>query len=225
MSNETTTEPVEKRTYAKYGEIPEHIRTLVDLCSAYQRSWPEHPIKVSPQMIKHWQFGRKLKKCKVKGRKIWHPIATAKYGFIWKDCKAWFTEYILPKYTERHTDANGSDVDDIDFDDLAKRKRFEHEEWQRGKDRGEYVHRSVALATGITAVKKLHTMVRAEDERQLPNQRRDKLAEILKAELVKPELADKICGEFLAWDIELGKAVTDRRETAMEQAAKLEIKT
>ena len=210
------------------GKIPKFIKSLKLLCTAYCRNWPGLRIVVRPEYVKAWQQGKKLEQYKKWNTNIEpHPVINEDACYNWKECRTWFEKTILPRYENKppiNGIANDTSEPEVDFHEDEKRKQFAHNEWKRQQERNEFVHRSVALATGIAAVKKVHLMVRAEDERELTVKRRDKLAEILKAEKVQAELTDKICAEFMTWDIELGKAITDRRETAMEEAAKLEIK-
>lgn len=209
-----------KRDKGKDG-FPKYIVTLRTLCACYMRCWREYHVKVVPQMIIHWQAGRRLGP----GEKPWHPIYDDKNRYNWAECKAWFEAVILPKYKyQLETAASAAAQRELipieDLEDAEKRKEFEHREWERAKERGEFISRSAALATGIAAIKKLNLMLRSEDEQQLPNKRREKLTEILKTENIGADVATKICEEFMVWDIELGKSITDRRETMMANAAK-----
>lgn len=219
--NDIADNPVKKERKRSDG-FPRYIRTLRTLCACYRRAWPDYNIKVRPVQIKQWQEGTRLGP----GNPLWHPVYDDQERYVWSECKAWFEKVILPKYIRQKEKVNASNAPqevEIPIEDLEEqdqRKEFEHREWERAKDRGEFIHLSVALATGIAAVKQFHLLVKAEDERHLPTQRKDKLSEILMAEKLAPDLTDKICAEFMAWDMELAKGVTDRREAAMADAAK-----
>ncbi|MDE2020951.1 MAG: hypothetical protein KGJ13_11495 [Patescibacteria group bacterium] len=216
----------ERRKLKDANGFPRFIDTLQMLCVCYRKRWPEYPIKVRPQQIKQWQNGTRLGP----GKPRWHPLYNDDSEYEWEECEKWFEEVILPRYQSQAERArNGETVEAIEPDiseleDLEKRREVEHREWERQKERGEWIRRDVALSTAVAAVKKLHLLVKSEDERHLPSQRQERLAEILKAEQIAPDLADKICAEFLAWDLNMGKTMTDRRETAMELAGKVEIK-
>jgi len=209
-----------KSTVQTEHGFPKYILTQRTLCACYMRCFREYHVKVARSQISQWQAGLRLGP----GNKPWHPLPDDEQRYVWSECKTWFESVILPKYKARSNAAVGqAQTDDgqipiEDLEDLEKRKAFEHREWERAKERGEFISRASALATGISAVKKLHLLVRAEDERHLPAQRRDKLAEILKSENIAIDLAAKICEEFAGWDIELGKAVTDHREALMIEA-------
>ena len=123
---------------------------------------------------------------------------------------AWYEKYILKR-------VNGAAVTRdmgmvlVDERDKAELEEIEHQRWLREKERGEYVHRTVALATGVAAVKRLHQMVKAEDERNLPRQRREKLLSL--------GVVAGLAAQFEIWDIELARLMTDRRELQMTTAA------
>ena len=195
--------------------FPRYIRTLRALCAAYKRRWPELRLSIRPQTITHWKNGR--------SGIVPHPEYNDDQNFVWKECEAWFEQVMLPRYQKKQTEVKTGDgpLDEIDLDALElleKRREIEDKEWDRQKRRGQYVKRDVAMATGLAAIKHLHLLVRSEDERHLPQQRRDWWAEKLKLENLPAERSDAICAEYLAWEIALGKNITDRRETAMEQA-------
>jgi hypothetical protein len=124
---------------------------------------------------------------------------------------AWFDKYLLP--TKRNSSYTAKSSDNPDEDDLNvlkqqdEREAIRYRKWEREKKKGEYVHRSIAEATGIRAVKELHLMVKAEDERMHPKLRREKLLELG----ATPELVEA----FSAWDKEQMRMATDRRENAM----------
>ena len=125
---------------------------------------------------------------------------------------AWFDKIMWP--TKRANPAEskvGANINDEDLDVMEQREKREaiiHRRWERDQKKGEYVHRSVALATGIAAVKRLHLMVKQEDERNHPKLRREKLIEFG----ASPELVET----FSAWDKEQSRQATDRREAEME---------
>jgi len=125
---------------------------------------------------------------------------------------AWFDKIMWP--TKRANPAEskvGANINDEDLDVMEQREKREaiiHRRWERDQKKGEYVHRSVALATGIAAVKRLHLMVKQEDERNHPKLRREKLIEFG----ASPELVET----FSAWDKEQSRQATDRREAEMQ---------
>jgi len=124
---------------------------------------------------------------------------------------AWFDKYLLP--TKQNSSYTAKATDNPDEEDLnVLKQRDERDEYRlkkmlRDQKRGELIHRSIAEATGIRAVKELHLMVKAEDERMHPKLRREKLIELG----TSPELAEA----FSAWDKEQMRMATDRRENAM----------
>ena len=124
---------------------------------------------------------------------------------------AWFDKFMWP--TKRSDGVSSRVLENTNEEDLdmmeqrEKREAILHRRWERDQKKGEYVHRSVALATGIAAVKRLHLMVKQEDERNHPKLRREKLLEFG----ATPELAEI----FSAWDKEQMRQATDRREIAM----------
>lgn len=202
--------------------FPKYILTQRTLCACYMRCFREYHVKVRREFISKWQSGINLGN----GNLPWHPLPDEDGRYLWSECKPWFETVILPKYKFRKESAeinqNANTIADAPIEELEyidKRKEFDHREWERAKERGEFISRASALATGIAAVRKIHSLVADEDERQLPAQRRDKLSDILKSENISTELITKICDEFMAWDIELGRSLTDRRETAAAEAA------
>ncbi len=124
----------------------------------------------------------------------------------------WFDKYLLDK-KKLVPDPAGlpAEIDDEDLTAMEQREKrdaIKHRRWERDVERGEYIHRSIALATGIAAVKRLHLMVKQEDERGHTKLRREKLLELgVSAEVVE---------QFAIWDKEQMRQATDRREMEME---------
>ncbi len=197
-----------------------------------------------PQTIEHWQNGRAIP-----GNAPFHPVYDTAGRYDLAECFAWFEKWQLPKYKRARTPelAGIAETESIPLDELRdqdEREEIEYRKWERNKDRGEYVHKTVALVTGIAAVKKIHLLVKAEDERQLPKQRRDKLAALLaesKAQSLTSKVeagsgvAESMTGDFRlqtsdiltrfeAFDLELARAMTDRRELAMQEAGAAPVK-
>jgi hypothetical protein len=201
------------------GDIPfpKHCTGLDRLCNYYKAKFKDFNIKVRKQTIEHWQNGRAIP-----ASAPFHPVYDSAGRYDLAECFAWFEKWQLPKYKRARTPelAGIAETESIPLDELRdqdEREEIEYRKWERNKDRGEYVHKTVALATGIAAVKKLHLLVKAEDERNLPKQRRDKLAAL--------GVPAEVLAAFEAWDIELGRTVTDRRELAMQEAGTAMVKS
>lgn len=140
------------------------------------------------------------------------PGAGKRYSF--KAWIEWFDKYLWHEKKVGLTPAaiqpQDGEEDLTVMEQREKREAIIHRRWERDQKRGEYVHRSIALATGIAAVKRLHLMVKVEDERNHTKLRREKLLEMgVPVELVET---------FSAWDKEQMRQATDRREIEMESA-------
>jgi hypothetical protein len=206
-----------KETNASGGNFPTNC-TLGQLGDLYKKRWPEYNINVYKAKINHWQTGNGLPV-----NAPFHPMpadAAGRYNVA--DCFAWFEKWQLPKYKKARTpELPGVPESEEAIDLIALKEREEREQiafnrWERDRERGEYVHKTTALATGIAAVKRLHQMVKTEDERNLPKQRRDHLTLLLNGKGVALEIISAVAQEFEAWDIERGREITDRRELMMQ---------
>ena len=124
-------------------------------------------------------------------------------------CLDWYEKYILKSVANSGNDLLKNLAEERD---KAELEEIAHQRFLRQKEIGEYVHRTVALASGVAAVQKIHQLVKIEDERDLPKMRREKLAGL--------GAAADIVAVFTAWDAELGRTITDQRERAMQEVAK-----
>ena len=143
------------------------------------------------------------------------PMAGTKTRYSFKAWTDWFDKYLLAEKLIGSNiaarDAAAGDEEDLTVMEQQDRKdAIRQRKWKWAKERGEYVHHSIALATGIAAVKKLHLMVKQEDERAHTKLRREKLLELS----VSLDLVEK----FSAWDKDVMRQATDRREAAMDAA-------
>ena len=151
------------------------------------------------------------------------PIKGTKFRYSFSAWVRWFDKNLLAEKLKVAAPLAGTPAtpaasnpppdEEEDFtvmEQRDKRDAIKHRRWERDKERGEYVHRSIALATGIAAVKKLHLMVKVEDERSHTKLRREKLLELGAA----ADLVEKFC----EWDKDQMRQATDRREVAMEEA-------
>lgn len=177
------------------------------LCRWYQLRFKDYNIKIRPQYINNWQKGEHLPRNATP-----HPAYDTAGRYTLDQCFEWFEQWQLPKYKRARTpdlpgvaDSEGATIEDLR--DQDEREEIEYRKWERARDRSEYIHKTVALATGVAAVKKIHLLVKGDDERNLPRQRRDKLCAL--------GVAPTILAQFESWDIELARAITDRREQAM----------
>lgn len=134
------------------------------------------------------------------------------YRFSLSAWIAWVDQYVLPFKRAIGATSKAAAIDDeedpVTMEQQEKRDAIIHRRWERAQKKGEYVHRSVAMATGIAAVKRLHLLVKQEDERNHTKLRREKLLEFG----ASPELVEI----FSAWDKEQMRQATDRRETEMQ---------
>ncbi len=202
--------------------FPRFCTTLKRLCNYLKARFPEHNIKVRAQQITHWQEGRG-----VPNGAPFFPAYDSAGRYCLPDCFEWFQKHQLPKYQIAKAQtpeipgiAETEVVVDInDLKEQEERDQILYNRWERAREQGEYIHKTVALATGIAAVKKIHVLVKAEDERLLPKQRRGHLDTLLRAAGIAPEIMGTVAAQFEAWDIDLARTITDRREQAMSLAA------
>lgn len=124
--------------------------------------------------------------------------------------RAWVERYLVKP-------ATGQNLPMV-VDDRARKEKadadvaeMEAEELRRSLDK-KWILREQALATGVAVVARLHKMVKAEDERNLPKLRRERLLAL--------GVDAAVVAKFSEWDVEQAKALTDRREEAMAQAGK-----
>lgn len=124
--------------------------------------------------------------------------------------RAWVEKYLVKP-------ATGQNLPMV-VDDRARKEKadadvaeMEAEELRRSLDK-KWILREQALATGVAVVARLHKMVKAEEERNLPKLRREKLLAL--------GVDAAVVAKFSEWDVEQARAVTDRREEAMAQAGK-----
>ena len=184
-------------------------------------------IGITKRVVSEWCKGHGLGKNQVEAP---GPIAGTKARYSFSAWTTWFDQNLLaeklkpaaPPATAPATAAvSETDDDDEDFtvmEQREKRDAIKHRRWEREKERGEWIHWSVAKATGIAAIKRLHLLLKQEDERGQPKLRREKLLALG----VAPELVEL----FSTWDQEQTRQATDRREVAMQEAAAgLEIPT
>lgn len=127
----------------------------------------------------------------------------------------WIDAYVLPFKRAGGAGIKSPMMDDeedqVAMEQQEKKDVIRHKRFLRDVEKNKYVLREVARATVIAAVKKVHLAVKQEDERGHTKQRREKLMEIG----VAPELIEKFC----AWDNEMSRQTTDRREGMMEEWA------
>ena len=124
--------------------------------------------------------------------------------------RAWVEKYLVKP-------AVGQNLPMV-VDDRARKEKadadvaeMEAEELRRSLDK-KWILREQALATGVAVVARLHKMVKAEEERNLPKLRRERLLAL--------GVDAAVVAKFSEWDVEQARAVTDRREEAMAQAGK-----
>lgn len=124
--------------------------------------------------------------------------------------RAWVEKYLVKP-------ATGQNLPMV-VDDRARKEKadadvaeMEAEELRRSLDK-KWILREQAMATGVAVVARLHKMVKAEEERNLPKLRREKLLAL--------GVDAAVVAKFSEWDVEQARAVTDRREEAMAQAGK-----
>ena len=153
------------------------------------------------QFITWWRKGSRLPS----GTPLFPPPDPKSNQFDVESCLAWYEKHIL-KSANAENDLGRNLVEERD---RAELEEIAHARFLRQREIGEYVHRTVALASGVAAVKKIHLMIKAEDERNLPKMRREKLMGLG----VPPEVIEV----FGVWDAELGRSITDKRELAMEE--------
>jgi len=172
-------------------------------------------IAITKKVVSDWNKGHALGKNQVPPP---GPIKGTKQRFSFSAWTAWFDKNLLadkllaaPATVPLTEPVDGMEEDFTVMEQREKRDAIKHRRWERDKERGEYVHRSIAVATGIAAVKRLHVMVKQEDERNHPKLRREKLLEL--------GVAGEIVEKFAAWDKEQMREATDRREAAMEAAS------
>ena len=165
-------------------------------------------ISFTKHIISRWCKERRVTPGKDKCPK---NIRGKPYVYSLKAWIAWFDKNWLDEKRVGSNRLSAEEEDLAAMEQREKRDAIIHRRWERDQKRGDYVHRSVALATGIAAVKKLHLLIKQEDERQSPKLRLEKLRELG----VVPELVEK----FSAWDKEESRQITDRREAAMEAIA------
>ena len=125
--------------------------------------------------------------------------------------RAWVEKYLVKP-------AVGQNLPMV-VDDRARKEKadadvaeMEAEELRRSLDK-KWILREQALATGVAVVARLHKMVKAEEERNLPKLRRERLLAL--------GVDAAVVAKFSEWDVEQARAVTDRREEAMAQAGKM----
>ena len=174
-------------------------------------------ISIDRKVISQWNQGHALGHNQVEPP---GPIAGTKTRYSLKAWIDWFDKNLLSErlrvapavVVAPAAPAEDDEEDFIAMEQREKRDAIKHRRWERDKERGEYVHREIALATGIAAVKRLHLMVKQEDERSLIKLRREKLLEL--------GIAADVVETFSAWDKDQMRQATDRRELEMESAGK-----
>ena len=187
------------------------------MCRHYQNPDGSNRLKITitKKVVSNWCAGHAIGRNQVPAP---GPIKGTKTRYSFNAWVDWFDKNLLAEkliVAPASVAVVGPPADeDEDFtvmEQREKRDAIKHRRWERDKERGEYVHRSIAVATGIAAVKRLHVMVKQEDERNHPKLRREKLLEL--------GVAGEVVEKFAAWDKEQMREATDRREAAMEAAA------
>lgn len=171
-------------------------------------------IQCSRQYILQWRQDKE--------RRYTTPFPSPDDGnrFSLKDCFDWVEKFYLPRIEV-------GDENIFKQAQIAEAKTLITKEKKAAREldilEGRYIKRSQAEATAISAVQQFNQLVKAEEEKNSPARRREKLKSLLETLSTLPgevpieKRCVEIIAEFSRFDLELAQEITTRREGEMER--------